>query len=562
MSYSPESLKDDASELLLGLMDCLPLGVAITNTQGLILKVNPAFSSITGYPAHEVNGQSLSLINPRKTEVDNENGDEVWAQRRDGSLFPKQQLLHPVQGRKGMVTHHIALISDLTQHRKNESHIERLVYYDDLTSLPNRQMLLQQLAQLIEIGQRDEVTFAVLLIDLDRFKTFNDSLGHPVGDKILQEAAQRIETAIRRTDMVSRQGGDEFIAVLTHLNNPEDAAVVAGNILTAMAQPISVPPHLLTVTPSIGISLFPHDATTAEALLRCADTAMYHAKEEGRNNFQYYTPLLNHRAQERMTMETALRAAMIAEELSLHFQPQVDLQCGKIIGAEALLRWQTEDGNWIPPSQFIPVAEECGLIVSLGAWALEEACRQRKQWNDIGLPSFPIAVNCSALQFRQRGFKQLVLDTITAHGLGADEIELEITESILMDSPELARTLLEEFKEAGISVAMDDFGTGYSSLAYLKKFPVDRLKIDAAFIRELDQDAINRAIVQSIIALGKNLNLNLIAEGVETAQIIDLLAQYGCHAVQGYGICRPMAASALENWIAGRGKDQGRPRKK
>jgi len=552
MSYSLESLTDDASELLLGLMDCLPLGVAITDAQGVILKVNSAFSSITGYSAHEASGQSLSLINPREAAVDNEDEKETWAQRRDGSLFPREQILHPVQGRRGGITHHIALISDLTQHRQNENHIERLVYYDELTSLPNRQMLLQHLAQLIEVGLRDEITFAVLLIDLDRFKTFNDSLGHPVGDKILQEAAQRIATAIRRTDMVSRQGGDEFIAVLTHLNGPEDAAIVATTILAAMAKPIAVDGHLLTVTPSIGISLFPHDAISPETLLRCADTAMYHAKELGRNNYQYYTPVLNSRVQERMTLETDLRAAMSEGGLSLHYQPQVDLKTGAIIGAEALLRWRRQDGSWMPPALFIPVAEECGLIVSLGAWVLAEACRQRQAWNVSGLPFFPIAVNCSALEFRQSDFKQRVLETIGAHGLGTDEIELEITESILMDGPELVRPVLDQLRAAGIRVAMDDFGTGYSSLAYLKQFPVDRLKIDASFIRELDQDATSCAIVQSIIALGNNLSLALIAEGAETREIIDLLSSFGCHSVQGYGICRPIAAPAFETWIAQR----------
>jgi len=554
MSYSPdETVVENAPALLLGLLECLPLAVAITNAQGLILKVNAAFSAITGYGEQEASGQGLALLEARERTNPAEDGDKAgWGRRRDGSLFPTRRTVHPVYGQRGTITHHIAVISDLTQHRQSETHSERSTHYDELTGLLNRQMILQQLVKLIEDGQRNKAAFAVLLIDLDRFKTFNDSLGHAVGDKILQEAAQRIESVIRRTEMVFRQEGDKFVTVLTHLNGPEEAAQVASNIQTAMAKPISVPPYLLTVTPSIGISLFPHDATSPETLLRCADTAMCHAKEKGRNNYQYYTPALNFRVQERMALETDLRAAIAAGELSVHFQPQIALSGGEVIGAEALLRWQRQDGTWTPPAQFIPVAEDCGLIVSLGGWVLAQACRQRQEWNALGLPSFPIAVNCSALQFRQPNFKQFVLDTIAAHGLAPDAIELEITESILMDSPDLARKMLEELRLAGIRVAIDDFGTGYSSLAYLKRFPVDRLKIDGVFIRDLDRDVTNRAIVQSIITLGENLGMVLVAEGAETAPVIDLLAELGCYGVQGYGICRPIPAPALAAWILSR----------
>ncbi|RTL55563.1 MAG: EAL domain-containing protein [Rhodocyclaceae bacterium] len=543
-------IESGASLLLRELLACLPLGIAITDRDGQILQVNGAFSALTGYQAHEVTGKHLEFIaSPRLPNPDAAPGAESWGQRRDGSLFPRHQVLHPVNGQDGALAHQIAVISDLTKHKQDESHIERLAYYDELTGLPNRQFLLQQLAGVIEREQRENTTCAVLLIDLDRFKTFNDSLGHSAGDVILKEAARRIESAIRRSDTVSRQGGDEFIAVLSQLHGPEDAAIVANNILAAMAKPIPVGQHQLTITPSIGISLFPHDANTPESLIRCADTAMYHAKEQGRNNFQYYTPVLNHRVQERMSLETALRGALLNGEFSLHFQPQIALDNGMITGAEALLRWRRSNGSWMPPDQFIPVAEDCGLIVPLGQWVLEEACRQRRQWNELGLPAFPIAVNCSALQFRQPAFKDQVVDTIAAHGLGPQHIELEITESVLMASPECAQSVLGELKALGIQVAMDDFGTGYSSLAYLKQFPVDRLKIDAAFIRGLDQDATSRAIVQSIISLGRSLGLSLVAEGVETQDMRLLLNQLGCDYAQGYGICHPLPAAQFEAWV-------------
>ncbi|HEX5392410.1 MAG TPA: EAL domain-containing protein [Rhodocyclaceae bacterium] len=546
-----QSMEENASELLQGLMETLPLGVAITDPAGQVLRVNPAFSAMTGYEEGEVSGSGLTFID---CHADNGTRNGYWAKRRDGSLFPLHHTRHAVHDRQGAVAHHIAVIADLTQPPSYEHPVARLAYYDELTGLPNRQTLLQQLSSLIGDSRSPQEggTFAVLIIDLDRFKTFNDSLGHAIGDGILCEAARRIEATIRHTDMVSRPGRDEFIAILTNLNSPQDAGIVATNILGAMARPVVVDGHALTVTPSIGISLFPHDATTSEALLSHADTAMHHAKEKGRNNYQYYTQDLNQRAQQRMVLETGLRTAMASGELSLHYQPQVHWNNGSIIGVEALLRWQKADGSWVGPAEFIPVAEECGLIVDLGQWVLDQACRQRRRWNELGLPPFPVAVNCSALQFRQGDFLRQVMDTLAAHNVGPGEIELEITESVLMSNHELAGQILAEFKSAGIRIALDDFGTGYSSLAYLRRFAVDRLKIDASFIHDLEKDATNRAIVRSIVALGRSLNIELVAEGVETDAIAKAAFVLGCNYLQGYGLCRPLPADKLEDWLAAR----------
>lgn len=531
-------------------------GVAITDANARILDVNEALTRMTGFSRAELVGSSASCFEQKRAihEIALRSTSmalptEEWCRRKDGSVFPCRRSMVAVVGRRGKITHHVIVIADLTEHKTSEAHIERLAYYDGLTGLPNRLLMMDRLGQAINAAKRSGELVGVLVIDLDRFKHVNDSLGHPVGDQVLREVARRIEDVVRRADTVSRRGGDEFIVILSSLRNPSDAEAVTANIQAALEKPMPLAGRQLKITPSVGISLFPGDGQDAEMLIRCADTAMYHAKDNGRNNYQYFTAAMGHRAQERLALEVDLYAAFDAGEFSLHYQPQVHMASGALVGVEALLRWRRKDGSWIPPARFIPVAEECGLIQQLGAWVLEEACRQRQEWTRQGMGSFPVAVNFSALQFRQPDLPRFVIDTATRFGLAPGELELEITESVLMDNPAQSGRYLQELRAAGIGVSIDDFGTGYSSLSYLKQLPVNRLKIDASFVRDLENDPANRAIVQSIISLGRTLNISLVAEGVETVDAFQLLGALECDVAQGYGICPPVQPAQLTAWL-------------
>lgn len=551
------------AEILHELLASLREGVVVTDSDYRIVRVNKAFIAITGYSADELVGRHASclsadrsLVSPFPEPTNICVARETWGRRKNGSAFPACLSISGVGDTDGEVAHRIIVFSDLTEDRKKERHIRRLAHHDGLTDLPNYTLMLDRLKMALAAAERGNAVVAVIVIDLDHFKTINDSLGHVVGDEVLRVTARRIADAVRAADTASRRGGDEFIVVLTHLRTADDAATVADNLLRTVAQPIALGDYRLSVTLSIGIGLYPENHGEAEGLIRCADAAMYHAKELGRNNRQYFTPAMNTRAQERLALEAAMRNGIVRGEFSLHYQPQVNIADGALMGVEALLRWQPAVGEAIPPAKFIPVAEDCGFILSLGDWVLREACRQRKCWTERGLPAFAIAVNCSAIQFRQQRFKDKVLEVATEYGLEAGTLELELTESIMMHSPESAGSIVRELKEAGIGVAIDDFGTGYSSLAYLKRLPVDRLKIDASFIRHLTTDTTDHAIVSTIINLGQRLKLGIVAEGVENAELMEMLHGLGCTAAQGYHICRPVPAWELEHWLAGQAARQ------
>jgi diguanylate cyclase (GGDEF)-like protein len=414
--------------------------------------------------------------------------------------------------------------------------------HDFLTGLPNRMLLNDRVGQAIALAKRHVRKVAVLFLDLDGFKHINDSLGHPVGDKLLQSIAKRLVDCIRGSDSVSRQGGDEFVILLLDLEHAEDAAVTARRMLEAVALPHSVDQHDLHVTASIGVSVYPDDGLDADTLIKNADTAMYQAKENGRRSFQFFKPAMNVRAVERQFIEEALRLALERRELVLHYQPKVNLMTGTITGAEALLRWTHPTRGPISPADFIPVAEECGLILPIGAWVLREACTQAHTWMDAGLPITSMAVNVSAMEFRDKNFLDGLFAILSETGLDPRFLELELTESVLMKRAEFTASILQTLRKRGIQVAVDDFGTGYSSLSYLRKFPVDALKIDQSFVRQISTAGDDTTIVKAVIGMARSLKLRAIAEGVETLEEAAFLRAYRCEEAQGYYFSRPVPA--------------------
>jgi diguanylate cyclase (GGDEF)-like protein len=412
--------------------------------------------------------------------------------------------------------------------------------HDFLTGLPNRMLLNDRVGQAIALAKRHMKKVAVLFLDLDGFKHINDSLGHPTGDKLLQSVAKRLVDCIRGSDSVSRQGGDEFVVLLLDLEQAEDAAVTARRMLEAVAQPHSIDHHDLHVTASIGVSIYPDDGLDADTLIKNADTAMYQAKENGRRSFQFFKPAMNVRAVERQFIEEGLQRALERREFVLHYQPKVNLTTGAITGAEALLRWTHPTRGPVSPVDFIPVAEDCGLILPIGAWVVREACAQARAWMDAGLPVTSMAVNVSAMEFRNKNFLNGLFAILAETGLDPSSLELELTESVLMKHAASAATILQTLRKRGIQAAVDDFGTGYSSLSYLQKFPVDAVKIDQSFVRQISTTGDDTTIVKAVIGMARNLKLRVIAEGVETLEELAFLRAYRCDEAQGYYFSRPV----------------------
>jgi diguanylate cyclase (GGDEF)-like protein len=408
--------------------------------------------------------------------------------------------------------------------------------------LPNRLLLNDRIGQAIAMAQRHLGKVALLFLDMDGFKHINDSLGHPAGDKLLQSIANRLRDCVRAPDTVSRQGGDEFIVLLQEVKEPEDVAIAAKRLLKSLSETYSMGQRNLHITTSIGVSLYPDDGLDAETLIKNADTAMYQAKENGRQTYQFFKSEMNVKAVERQSIEEDLRRALERKEFSLHYQPKINLKTGAITGAEALLRWMHPTRGSIPPLQFIPIAEDSGLILSIGSWVMREACRQARVWRDAGLPLDTMAVNVSAVQFRNENFLDDLFATLTETGLDPKFLELELTESVLMKHTELAASILKILRGKGVQVSVDDFGTGYSSLSYLQKFPLDALKIDQSFVRWITTNPNEATLVSAIIHMGQSLHLRVIAEGVETAEDLAFLKAHNCDEAQGYYFSRPVPA--------------------
>jgi diguanylate cyclase (GGDEF)-like protein len=421
--------------------------------------------------------------------------------------------------------------------------LRHLATHDALTGLPNRVLMDDRIGQCIALADRQGQTFAVIVLDLDRFKVVNDSFGHRVGDELLREVAQRLKSVVREIDTVARLGGDEFVLIITQSPERDEIQAVASRIIEVMQAPVRIAGVEIHTSPSIGIAVYPHDASTTETLLAHADAAMYYAKQQGRNNFQYFVPRMNTATQEKVRLESDMHVALEQKQFELHYQPKVNTATGVMHGAEALLRWTHPELGVIPPSKFIPIAEECGLIGALGAWVVREACRQARAWQLDGLPPLRIAVNLSASQFRQGDIVSIIRDALDAVGLDARYLEVELTESVVMSDPEESIAILEKLSTMGVLVSIDDFGTGYSSMSYLRRFPIDKIKIDRGFISEAMSRPDDASIVRAIVSLAHNLRLKVVAEGVESSEQLEFLKTLGCDQYQGFHYSPALPAS-------------------
>lgn len=443
----------------------------------------------------------------------------------------------------------VATMHDITETKLSNERIERLAHFDQLTGLPNRTLLNDRFRYALSLAQRSGETLAVMFIDLDHFKDINDTLGHNIGDQVLMEMAKRIKSVLREEDTLSRQGGDEYILILPN-SNADGAALVASKLIEVVAQPCQIKPHELIVTPSIGIAIYPYDGENLESLSKNADAAMYRAKREGRNGFRFYTSEMQAHSARNLTLANMLRHALERHELQLHYQPQFSLQDGRIVGVEALLRWEHPEMGMISPAEFIPIAESTSQIIQIGEWVLRTAARQLRTWIDCDMPPIIMAVNLSAVQFRQNNFPELINRILDEEKLPHHFLELELTEATAMDNPRAAIEVMDKLHERGIRMSIDDFGTGYSSLSYLKQFNVYKLKIDQSFIRNITDDPEDRAIVTAIINMASSLGLQTIAEGVETASQLNFLRLQGCNEVQGYYFSKPLTPKLFEAFIA------------
>ncbi|TAK64398.1 PAS domain S-box protein [Methylobacter sp.] len=532
--------------------------IVITDTASIILKVNKAFIDSTGYTKEEVVGQKISLLKSGRHDkafyasmwesLLNAGAwqGEIWDRRKNGEIYPKWLSITGIKDSKGVVTHYVGMHTDITERKTAEQKIQQLAFYDPLTELPNRRLLQERLKHSINVEKRDGKQVALLMLDLDRFKTVNDSLGHLAGDELLQQVAVRITARLREVDMVARLGGDEFIVLLEDIVQPEDASRVAEEIIAALAKPFCLTQSdNVQIGASIGISLYPQHGDTPETLMDHADAALYQAKDAGRNCFAYFSKHLTLISQERILLEARLRRAVEQQELLVYYQPQVDIASGLIVGAEALVRWQNPIEGLLQPLSFISIAEETGLIVEIGGWVLHEACRQGRQWLDMGLPPLTLAVNISPYQFRRSNICALVAKVLSDTGFPANQLELEITESGLMENQNKTiaiLNILNNLRSQGVHLAIDDFGTGYSSLAYLKHFPLDVLKIDQSFINDIPFHQDDMEIASTIVSMGHILGLKIMAEGVETQEQLDFLREKGCDSYQGFIKSKPLPA--------------------
>jgi len=547
--------------------------ILITDSDNRIVEVNTAFTQLTGYNAEEAYGRNPNFLSSgkmsqaeyaalwQKLSRDGVWQGEMWDRAKDGSLYPKWTTISVVRDKGGRITHYVAHFSDLSEYAETTAKLARMAHFDALTQLYNRSAFESLLPQALQNAQRDNRQVAVMVIDLDRFKNVNDSLGHAIGDQLLLRVADRLRESVRASDIVARIGGDEFIVVLPDVENALSVAGVASKLKHNLADSYRVGPHTLYATPSICIALFPTDGADAANLLKNADTAMYHAKAQGRDNFQFFSEGMNIAAIERMKIENGLRVAIestrlgAAGEFHLYFQPQFHLQSKRIVGLEALVRWFHPEWGCVPPIQFIPIAEETGLIQPLGDWVFWESCRHLRMFRDAGIADVRVAVNLSAQQLRHADLPAVVHGALACYELDPADIELEITESAAMQNPSATIAILNQLSDTGIVLSIDDFGTGYSSLAYLKHLPVQRLKIDRSFVQEIESSRDDHAICSATIALGHHLDLELVAEGVETEGQRAHLEKLGCDVLQGFLYSKPLPAeeiiSFLKNWPAG-----------
>ena len=514
---------------------------------GIVSDVNDAISTISGYSREELIGRhTLDFVPEDQRQkvaeyirTGSESGIESELLHRQGHRVPVEVIGKTIY--RGGESFRLAVMRDISERKRAEAHIQYLARHDTLTGLPNRAFLGERLEALLALARRHDVTAAILFIDLDNFKKVNDSLGHHAGDELLKEVATRIRSNLRDADIVARLGGDEFLVALADLGAPGDAARVAGKLLSAISAPVVLEGQAVYVTPSIGISLFPRDGSSADDLIRHADAAMYRAKASGRSNFQFYAPSLSAETTGALGKEATLREAIERGEFEMHYQPQVAISDGRLTGIEALVRWRHPQHGVLAPAEFVPFAEARGLIIPIGRWVLRQACLQMRAWRDAGYAIAPVGVNVAAVQFQRDGLVGEIAQVLNESGLAPADLEIELTESCLMEDAAVADKL-DALKALGVRIAVDDFGTGYSSPAYLKRYPIGKLKIDRSFIGDLASDSTDAAITTAIIRLGKALNLAVLAEGVETESQLTFLKSQGCDEMQGYLAGRPQPA--------------------
>jgi len=548
---------EEANRLWASVFENIGEAVMICDPDNRVISVNQAFTHLTGYAPGEVIGEDPAMLASgrhdtrffaemwRCLRAGGHWQGELWNRRKSGDIFPSWLGISAVRDEKERLTHYVAVFSDISERKEAQQRIEWLARHDPLTGLPNRAYLGERIEQALAHAGRSGRKVALFFLDLDRFKNINDSLGHAVGDALLREVTRRLLLSVRETDTVSRLGGDEFVILVTDLADDGTAGDVASKVLDVTLQPFHYDSHALQVSVSVGIALYPADGEDADTLLKKADTAMYHAKDAGRNTYRFFTEQMNVNALERLLVQNRLQHALDRDEFVLHYQPQIALGTGRIIGVEALLRWHSPELGLVAPDRFIPLAEENGAITAIGDWVLREACRQGKKWLDEGIGPLPVAVNISTLQMQRADFADRVLAVLAESGLPPALLELEFTESILIEDVERVLDQVRRLKAAGVSIAIDDFGTGYSSLSYLKRLDVDRLKIDRSFIRDIGSDPDDAAIVRAITQMARSLRLKTLAEGAETAEQTRFLLAEGCEEVQGFLYSRPLSADGL-----------------
>ncbi|MBF0293799.1 MAG: EAL domain-containing protein [Magnetococcales bacterium] len=559
--------KQDQARLLLAhkVIENTSEAIVITDARGRFTFVNRAFEQVTGWSVDEVIGRPSNVTKSGRhdeafyrkmwsdlAEQGNWSG-EIWDRRKNGEVFPKWLSISALKDGTGQVLHYVGLFSDISQQKEAEEKLEKLAYYDPLTNLPNRVLFRERLEHSIEIAARHQSGVALFFIDLDRFKFVNDTMGHAAGDELLRIVADRLLAQVRRNDTIARLGGDEFTVILTDLTRAEQVSPIARKMIESLQLPMTIHNQEVSIGGSIGIALYPDDGEDFETLTKHADMAMYLAKERGRNNFQFFAKELQTRILERISMESDLGKALENQELLLHYQPKFDAQTRRVVGMESLVRWQKPGQGLVSPAKFIPLAEETGLILPIGEWILERSCRQSLEWRQGDQCPLQVAVNLSARQFQQPNLIGMVRSVLEQTGLPPACLELEITESMLMGNVEESVAIMKRLRELGISLAMDDFGTGYSSLNYLKKFPVNTLKIDQSFVRELRADSSDASIVLAIIGLARALHLKVVAEGVENAHQLDFLRENGCDLIQGFFLAKPMPGEAFARFVQEQG---------
>lgn len=535
--------------------------IIVTDASNHIIATNPAFTSLTGYQPDDVIGKNPRVLSAGKTPTEvfsdmwtslHREGawqGELWDRKKNGEAYPKWLSISLVRDEHGQIRNHIGSFIDISELKATQERIRHLAHHDTLTNLANRFSLHEKLAQALAFCKRNRMQLALMLIDLDRFKTINDTLGHQAGDELLVQVAKRLSHAVRESDIVARLGGDEFVIALPGIGSPADAAHLADDITREISAPYLIKGQELRTSPSIGICVYPGDGTEIGDLLKNADVAMYHAKANGRGNYQFFTEDMNIATTERMRLESDLRLAITRHEFLLHYQPQLDLRSGTIVGVEALIRWQHPTRGLVSPGDFIPIAEESGMIAAIGDWVLEEACRQLKVWQTRGITHLRMSINLSAGQFLDKTLPARIHELLAGNGLSADRLDLEVTESMSMASPDESISVMKTLSSSGLTLSIDDFGTGYSSLAYLKLLPIHTLKIDRSFVKDIESDPNDADICDVTVLLAHKLGLEVVAEGVETEAQLKFLLSIGCEKIQGYLISKPLAADQAEMFI-------------